>query len=151
MENPILIKKARSITTQMLLLIKRNVEKLTAEQVFSYKGMAALEEEITLNGEESPLYFADIRFLLDEVVMFVQSIEDIIYKKDAKEFDSLCKIINDMNEIRDIKLGGVVYHRKIARQIAEIDYETLSLGFISHIDDEDGDVDIDWVSIRKFY
>jgi hypothetical protein len=151
MENPILIKKARHITADMFEIIKRNIKKITTEQMFAYKGMVALDEDINLNGEESPTYVTDIRFLLDEVVMFLQSIEDIIYKKDAKEFDSLCSIITDMNEIKDIKIGGVVYQRKEPKEIVDIDYETLSLGFIGYIDNDDGAIDIDWVSIRKFY
>jgi hypothetical protein len=151
MENLILIKRARHITADMFELIKRNIKKITAEQMFAYKGMVALDEDINLNGEESPTYVTDIRFLLDEVVMFIQSIEDIIYKKDAKEFDKLCSIITDMNEIKDIKIGGVVYQGKEPKEIADIDYETLSLGFIGYIDNDDGAIDIDWVSIRKFY
>lgn len=115
---------------EAICLLKEDIEKLLKDSIQKYWSNTSADKTTIVQDRKQ--YMSYVNEVLDRTIELLTHLEDRdkLTDLDQNEFDAICRIVLESNEIEDseyFKVGKMIVCGGLPYQIIEIDYEDFSV------------------------
>ena len=126
---------------EAICFLKEDIEKLLKESIQKYWSNTSADKTTIVQDKNT--YMFGVNTALDKTIELLTQLEDEgkLTDLDQNEFDEICRIVSESNEIENseyLQVGKMIVCEGLPYQIIEIDYEDFSVRLWSGDEDDKG-------------